>query len=168
MAFEHHRAALERGLPIASAPIRAWVDELWRDWLRESDDPDQEEILQVLAEDWAERTVGLDADGRVDTLHRDVVERRVRALVRDSLALGEAALGLGEGLSSEQVQEHARTCLMRVQPLANGIQALEDHPILPLLQRDLQIASLDLVYAAEGGAMSPRLARIAEAAGRSP
>ncbi|MFK7928146.1 MAG: hypothetical protein AB8H79_08140 [Myxococcota bacterium] len=165
MSIAHHRKTLEAGLPMGAAQITRWVDELWADWLREADDPDRDLIIAELCRTWTEEVSHLDEDGRVDALHRNVVERRVRALMRTSLRLGEAALGLNTDLSATDAQHQARQLVPQIRPLANGIQALAAHPTVSLLERDVQIAALDLVYAAEGGAMSPRLSRVADAAG---
>jgi len=165
MAASTARAALYDCLPLHAPQVRAWADELWADWEREADDPDRDLILDELARTWTQQIRDLDEDGRVDALHRAVVERRVRALSRDSLHLATASLGLVADLPPDQARTRAESLAEQVMPLANAIRALPPHPVVDLLERDLRVAALELVHAAQGGAMSPRLARIAHDAG---
>lgn len=159
------RAALERTLPPVAPGSRAeaLVAELYADWMREAgDDRHSDEILEQLLADWTDRVRGLDAAAVTAELERVVVERRVAGLGRESWRLGLAALGLDPGLAPRDAAPLAEALTEQVGGLAASIRSLGPVPEVDLLHRDLREAAVELVYAVQGGAMSPRLARAAE------
>ncbi|MGM0578881.1 MAG: hypothetical protein ACQEXJ_24375 [Myxococcota bacterium] len=144
--------ALEQG--------RADARELAADWHREAGaDDDRDEVLEVLREDLGEAASGRDRDGRLRLLRTEVLDRRIRALGRETLRLGKAVVD-GE-IGGEAAREQGEALLERVRAIEEELdEALDERR--EALERDLREASLEALHAAAGGAMSRRLSRYAQ------
>ncbi|MGM0578882.1 MAG: hypothetical protein ACQEXJ_24380 [Myxococcota bacterium] len=135
---------------------RALARELAADWSREAgDDEDRAAVLALLRSEFREALEGRDASARRALLRAEVVERRVRALGRRSLALAEE---VDRGaLSHAEATPEAEDILAGHETLLERVRGLRDAERRRLLSRDLQEILLEATFAMAGGARSHRM-----------
>ncbi|MBH24282.1 MAG: hypothetical protein CMH57_07515 [Myxococcales bacterium] len=142
------------------------ITELATDWLREAGGgATHDATLQILFDDLRDDLARHSPD---DLLTRYVVERRVRALSRRSLALGEQVLA-GE-LSDDDARSAGEALLNEVEALSPQVKALtDDDPFVRALKKTFQQVSLEALYAIHREVMSARLQALdAEASDEAP
>ena len=139
----------------------AW---LVRDWAREADPtPDPEAVLGFQREDLAARTAGRDPAERLQALREHVLARLVDRLGARTFALGRRILA-GD-VDREDARAQGEALRQEADALAGE---LKEVPGMDATRRALGDAAMEALFAIEGKAMSPRLARESGAAGGPP
>jgi hypothetical protein len=141
---------------------RALLDELVADWRREAgDDPDAEAIRDTLEDEARAAFRGATPRERLDWVHAEVLDRRLRVLSRRALM---AARGLLDGsLEDAAVRAEGRAILSELERLSPELQDLQKRQPTrdtTWLQQALEDVLLDGLYLVERQAMSRRFAEL--------
>jgi len=152
--------------------------ELEREWLDGLSAAEREEGRRLLGEivaDWRREAAGTDDPEGVNRIQRQDLAAlagdlppldalRTRAVTRRAEHLGSRTLALGRRVLSgdaggDEAQAAGRELLAEAEALAPDLQALPDSPHATAARRELGDAVMEALFAVEGKAMSPRLAR---------
>lgn len=156
------REIATRVLATPTPQVQQLARALAADWRREAgDDHDlAPDVLAILREDLDEALDGRDAEGRLLVLECEVLERQLRGLSRDSLALGKQVID-GE-IDDSKAKAQGERLLKAAEALSPQIRAIPDEALRAPLQRDLNDLTMEALYAVERKAMSRRLSDYAQ------
>lgn len=148
-------------------PINELARELATEWLREAGhDEYTAQIMYLLRGEFAATMVKLDASQRRDFLRAEVYDRRARRLGRLSFALGKRVVD--QSIAPADAEIAGRAILEELAVLTRLVETLRDRERVRVLRVELQEASLEAVYAVQGGAMSHRLSLYAADKNKTP
>lgn len=134
--------------------------ELCRDWVREAGSSGKaDDVLAILRDDLARATGGLGPRERLAVLEAEVLDRRLRVLSRQSLALGKEVVD--RAVDDATARERGKALLEKAEALSPEIDAIAATDRRPALRRQLEEIVLEALYAVERKAMSARLDRYA-------
>lgn len=148
----------------ASATTATDLDTLLADWDREAGDGElRDQVLDVLRDELLGELQSADPEDRADILHREAVERQVRALGRATLAAGRATLA--GALSRDEGKVQGEALMARAREVRQAVEALPLGEARTQLLERVGEAELEALYVVERKAMSRRLGREAGPAG---
>lgn len=137
------------------------LEALLSDWLREAGDDDTAaDTLDILRQDFLAKIQGKSAAERLQVLTIETLDRRVRALGRDSFALGTRVID--GAIARNQARARGQDLMHQADTLAEEVRAVGDPSATEPLRRELEEISLEALYAIEQKAMSHRLSRYAQ------
>jgi 2-oxoglutarate dehydrogenase complex dehydrogenase (E1) component-like enzyme len=134
--------------------------QLCRDWLAEaagSKLPD--DVLRILRQDLERDLGGLGPQERLAVLEAEVLDRELRALSRESYALGQEIID--HRIADAAARQRGERILAATQALAARVQAISSPARRGPLRHQLEEVMLEGLYAVEHKAMSSRLAQYA-------
>ena len=149
-------AELEREFPEPEA--REDLEWLAADWAREADGtPDPAAVLRFQREDLEARTAGRDGPARLEALRAHKLSRQVDHLGARTFALGRSILA-GD-VADGDARTRGEALRKEADALADQLRELPETPDLAPVRQALGDAVMEALFAIEGKAMSPRLAR---------
>jgi hypothetical protein len=154
-------AGITPGLPAAeAASLRSLLDELVRDWCREAgSDSDAPAVIDLLRKELDAALAGKPATARIEVVRAAVLDRRIRRLGVQTLALGKQAID--GSVTPDDARTKGQSLMKELEAVAVEVRALADASTRARLGQDLQEASMEALYAIERKAMSHRLSHYA-------
>lgn len=154
-------AGITPGLAIPDAArVRSLLDELVSDWYREAgNDSDAPDVIALLRKELDAALADKPAAVRMEIVRAAVLDRRVRRLGVQTLALGKQLI---DGtIAQEDARAQGESLMKQIEEVAAEVRTLADAGVRARLARDVQEASMEALYAIEGKAMSHRLSHYA-------
>ena len=137
------------------------LDALITDWLREAgDDETTADTIDILREELEAKIAAASPAERLQVLEIETLQRRVRALSRESFELGKKLVD--GAIARDAAGEQGQALMERADALGKEVAALNSAEAGEQLARELQEISLEALYAIEKKAMSLRLNHYAQ------
>jgi hypothetical protein len=154
-------AGITPGLPAPDAArVRKLLDELVNDWYREAgDDSDAPAIIALLRKELDAALADKPSAARIEIVRCGVLDRRIRRLGVQTLALGKQLID--GSVAQEDARTQGESLMKQIEEVAAEVRTLTDSSARARLSGDVQEASMEALYAIEGQAMSHRLSHYA-------
>ncbi|MFO0747349.1 MAG: hypothetical protein U1F43_17030 [Myxococcota bacterium] len=143
---------------VQATRARGLLRELLSQWAYEAGAHEgSDAIYDILEQDLRTEIAGKGADQRFDVLWGNVLTRRLRDVSGATFALGQRVI---DGtVADAEAKARGRELLSQTEVLAAEVRTIVDGERRLVLERQVQDAMLEALYAIEGKAMSRRLDR---------